>query len=80
MAYKLVATLAADVVGYSRVMAAEEAGVQACPAALRKDFIEPKLAEYHGRGVRLMGDGVVVEFASAVDAAEYAAAISTGAA
>ena len=69
---RLAAILAADVVGYSRLMAADEAGTHARLKALRKDFIEPKIAEHHGRVVKLMGDGALVEFASVVDAVECA--------
>ena len=78
MARRLAAILAADVVGYSRLMAADEAGTHARLTALRKDFLEPEIAEHHGRVVRLMGDGVLVEFASVVDAVECAAAIQSG--
>ena len=75
MARRLAAILAADVVGYSRLMAADEKGTHARLKALRQDFIEPKIAEHHGRVVKLMGDGALVEFASVVDAVECAAAI-----
>ena len=78
MARRLAAILAADVVGYSRLMAADEQGTHARLKALRQDFIQPKIAEHHGRIVKLMGDGVLVEFASVVDAVECAAAIQTG--
>ena len=67
-----------DVVGYSRLMAVDEAGTHARLKALRKDFIEPEIAEHHGRVVKLMGDGALVEFASVVDAVECAAAIQRG--
>jgi adenylate cyclase len=72
---KLAAILAADVVGYSRLVAADEAGTLARVRALRKEVIEPLIVEYRGRIVRLMGDGALVEFASAVDAVECAVAI-----
>jgi TolB-like protein/class 3 adenylate cyclase/tetratricopeptide (TPR) repeat protein len=75
---KLAAILAADVVGYSRLVGDDEAGTIARLKALRKDFIEPLIAEYHGRVVKLMGDGALVEFASAVDAVECAVAIQKG--
>ena len=78
MARRLAAILAADVVGYSRLMAADEQGTHARLKALRRDFIEPKIAEHHGRIVKLMGDGALVEFASVVDAVECAAAIQKG--
>jgi adenylate cyclase len=78
MARRLAAILAADVVGYSRLMAVDEAGTHARLKALRKDFIEPTIAEHRGRVAKLMGDGALVEFASVVDAVECAAAIQRG--
>ena len=75
---KLAAILAADVVGYSRLVGADEAGTIARLRALRKEFIEPLIAEYRGRVVKLVGDGALVEFASAVDAVECAVAIQQG--
>jgi TolB-like protein/class 3 adenylate cyclase/tetratricopeptide (TPR) repeat protein len=75
---KLAAILAADVVGYSRLVGVDEAGTIARLKALRKEFIEPMVAEYRGRFVKLMGDGALVEFASAVDAVECAVAIQNG--
>ena len=75
---KLAAILAADVVGYSRLVGADEAGTIARLKALRKEFIEPMVAEYRGRVVKLTGDGALVEFASAVDAVECAVAIQNG--
>jgi class 3 adenylate cyclase len=78
MSRRLAAILAADVVGYSRLMAVDEAGTHARLKGLRQDFIEPKVAEHHGRIAKLMGDGALVEFASVVDAVECAAAIQKG--
>ena len=78
MARRLAAILAADVVGYSRLMAADEAGTLAALKALRRDFIEPKIAEHHGRIVKLMGDGALVEFASVVDAVRCAVELQQG--
>jgi adenylate cyclase len=78
MERRLAAILAADVVGYSRLMAADEQGTHVRLKALRQDFIEPKIAEYHGRIVKLMGDGALVEFASVVKAVECAATIQSG--
>jgi adenylate cyclase len=78
MVRRLAAILAADVVGYSRLMAADEAGTHARLKELRQDFIEPKIAEHHGRVAKLMGDGALVEFASVVDAVECASAIQSG--
>jgi TolB-like protein/class 3 adenylate cyclase/Flp pilus assembly protein TadD len=75
---KLAAILAADVVGYSRLVGNDEAGTIARLRALRKECIEPLVAEYHGRVVKLMGDGALVEFVSAVDAVECAVAIQKG--
>jgi TolB-like protein/class 3 adenylate cyclase/Tfp pilus assembly protein PilF len=72
---KLAAILAADVVGYSRLMGEDEAGTHARLKALRQQLIEPKIAEHRGRIVKLTGDGALVEFASVVDAVECAVAI-----
>jgi class 3 adenylate cyclase/TolB-like protein len=72
---KLAAILAADVVGYSRLVGDDEAGTVARLKALRKELIEPLIAEHRGRMVKLMGDGALVEFASAVDAVECAVAV-----
>jgi len=65
---RLAAILVADVVGYSRLMGANEAGTLAAMRTLRKDTIEPLVANHRGRIVKLMGDGLLVEFASVVDA------------
>jgi class 3 adenylate cyclase len=78
MERRLAAILAADAVGYSRLMAVDEQGTHARLKALRKDFIEPKIAEYRGRLVKLTGDGALVEFASVVDAVVCAAALQKG--
>ena len=75
---KLAAILAADVVGYSRLVGDDEAGTIARLRALRQDLIEPLIAEHRGRVVKLMGDGALVEFASAVDAVECAVALQKG--
>jgi class 3 adenylate cyclase len=72
---KLAAILATDVVSYSRLVGADEAGTIARLRALRQECIEPMVAEDRGRLVKLMGDGALVEFASAVDAIEGAVAI-----
>ncbi len=69
---RLTAILAADVVGYSRLMAADEAGTHASLKALRRELFEPKTAAYHGRVVKLMGDGTLMEFGSVVDAVTFA--------
>jgi len=75
---RLVAILAVDIVGYSRLIEADEAGTLAAMKALRSEVIEPLLAEYHGRIVKLMGDGAIVEFASVVDAVVCAVALQRG--
>jgi class 3 adenylate cyclase/TolB-like protein/Tfp pilus assembly protein PilF len=75
---KLAAILAADVVGYSRLMAVDEADTHARLKALRRDFIDPTIAKHHGRIVKLMGDGALVEFGSVVDAVQCAALIQRG--
>ena len=72
---KLVAILAADVVGYSRLIGVDETGTVARLKKLRREFIEPLIARYHGRVVKLMGDGALVEFASVVDAVACAVEI-----
>ncbi len=69
---RLAAILAADIVGYSRLMRADEAGTLAQLKALRKDVLLPKLDEYAGRVVKTTGDGILIEFPSAVDAVECA--------
>jgi adenylate cyclase len=69
---RLTTILAADVVGFSRLMAADESGTMAQLKAHRKDLIEPKTAEHHGRVVKLMGDGTLMEFGSVVDAVKFA--------
>ena len=68
---RLTTILAADVVGYSRLMAADEAGTHDRLKAHRKELFEPKTGEYRGRVVKLMGDGTLMEFASVVDAVNF---------
>jgi adenylate cyclase len=75
---RLAAIMAVDVVGYSRLVGADEAGTLARVKAHRVEFAEPLIAEHHGRVVKLTGDGALVEFASAVDAVECAAALQAG--
>src|SRR5450759_283723 len=65
---RLAAILAADVAGYSRLMGVDEEGTLAALKAYRRDIIDPKIAEHHGRIVKTTGDGALVEFGSAVDA------------
>lgn len=69
---RLTTILSADVVGYSRLMGADEAGTLAALKAHRRELIEPKAAQYRGRTVKLMGDGALMEFASVVDAVRFA--------
>ncbi len=78
MERKLAAILAADVVGYSRLMEQDDAETLAALKAHREDLIDPEIAEHHGRLVKLMGDGALVEFASVVDAVACAVAIQDG--
>ena len=74
---RLAAIMAADIVGYSRLVEADEAGTLAAIRDLRHEVIDPLLAQSHGRIVKLMGDGAIVEFGSVVDAVACAAAIQT---
>lgn len=67
MERRLAAILAADVVGYTRLMGADEAGTLRRLTDLREKVLKPLISEHHGRIVKLMGDGLLVEFASAVD-------------
>src|SRR4030088_2315042 len=69
---RLAAILAADVAGYSRLMGVDEEGTLAQLKAVRKNLIDPTIAVHHGRIVKTTGDGILVEFASAVDAARSA--------
>lgn len=69
---RLTAILAADVVGYSRLMGEDETGTLEALKAHRKDLFDPEIARRGGRTVKLMGDGVLVEFPSVVDAVEAA--------
>jgi adenylate cyclase len=69
---RLAAILAADVAGYSRLMGADEEGTLERLKALRREIIDPKIAEHHGRLVKTTGDGMLVEFASVVDAVRCA--------
>ena len=72
MERRLAAILASDVVGYSRLIRENEAGTLAALKAHREELIEPKLTQYHGRMVKLMGDGLLAEFPSAVEAVQCA--------
>ena len=72
---RLAAILSADVVGYSRLMGINEAGTLSRLNALRRGLIDPAIATHSGRVVKLMGDGALVEFASAVNAVTCAVEI-----
>src|SRR5437773_1856277 len=65
---RLAAILAADVAGYSRLIEADEEGTLSRLKSLRAEIIDPKIAGHHGRIVKTTGDGLLVEFASVVDA------------
>ncbi|MBT5665637.1 MAG: adenylate/guanylate cyclase domain-containing protein, partial [Rhodospirillaceae bacterium] len=65
---RLAAIVVADIAGYSRLMEGDEAGTLARLQQLREEIIDPKMAEYRGRIVKTMGDGMLVEFASVTDA------------
>jgi adenylate cyclase len=71
---RLAAILAADVVGYTRLMGADEAGTLRRMTEMRKEVLHPIIAEHHGRIVKLMGDGLLVEFASVVSSVACALA------
>src|SRR5436189_1071367 len=78
MERRLTAILAADVVGYSRLMGANETGTLAALKTLQTDFIDGKIAEHQGRIVKLTGDGMLVEFPSVVNAVACAAEVQRG--
>ncbi len=75
---RLAAIMSADVVGYSRLMGIDEAGTLEALRAHRAELIDPAIVEHDGRIVKLMGDGLLVEFASAIQAVECAVAIQQG--
>ena len=68
MERRLAAILAADVVGYSRLMGQDEAGTLQALKALRAEVVDPKIAEHKGRIFKATGDGVLAEFPSVVNA------------
>src|SRR6266436_9092525 len=70
---RLAAILAADVAGYSRLIEADEEGTLGRLKVLRAEVIDPRIAHHHGRIVKTTGDGLLVEFASVVDALRCAA-------
>jgi adenylate cyclase len=72
MTRKLAAIVAADVVGYSRLMGADEAGTLAALKTHRRELVDPKIAAHQGRVVKTMGDGLLIEFPSVVEAVQCA--------
>ena len=74
---RLAAILIADVVGYSRLMHEDKAGTLRRLKDCRSEVVDPSLSRYGGRIVKVMGDGVLVEFASAVDAVQSALDVQT---
>jgi adenylate cyclase len=78
MERRLAAILAADVVGYSTLMEKDEAGTYARLKAGRQELFEPEIHRHHGRIFKLMGDGMMAEFGSVVDAVECAVALQRG--
>ena len=75
MERRLTAILAADVVGYSRLMGEDEVGTLERLKTCRRELVDPAIEEFRGRIVKLMGDGALIEFASIVDAVQCAATI-----
>src|SRR3954468_7857082 len=75
---RLAAVLAADVAGYSRLMGRDEEGTLARLKSVRKSLVDPAIAAHRGRIVKTTGDGMLVEFASAVDAARCAMELQRG--
>jgi class 3 adenylate cyclase len=69
---RLAAILAADVAGYSRLMGADEEVTLAVLKAIRRELVDPEIEEHRGRIVKTTGDGLLVEFASVVDAVRCA--------
>src|SRR5262245_225299 len=74
----LAAILAADVAGYSRLMGADEEGTLAKLKEHRRELSDPKIKEHRGQIIKTTGDGMLVEFASAVDAVQSAVEIQRG--
>src|SRR5438874_13179765 len=77
MERRLTAILAADVVGYSRLMTIDEAGTLAALKSLRKNLVNPKISEHNGRIFKLTGDGMLIEFPSVVSAVACAVDIQS---
>ncbi|THD62076.1 MAG: adenylate/guanylate cyclase domain-containing protein, partial [Bradyrhizobium sp.] len=78
MERRLAAVLAADVAGYSRLMGIDEEGTLARLKAVRKGLVDLTIAKHRGRIVKTTGDGMLVEFASAVDAVRGALEVQRG--
>src|SRR6476620_1195030 len=75
---RLAAILAADVASYSRLMGADEEGTLAALRAHRREIIDPKIAAHRGRIFKTTGDGLLIEFASVVDATRCAVEVQLG--
>jgi len=75
---RLAAILAADIVGYSRLIGADEEGTLAAVKAHRRELVDPKIEQYRGRIVKTTGDGILIEFASIVDAVRCAVDMQDG--
>ena len=71
----MAAVVAADIAGYSRLMGADEEGTLERLKSLRRELVDPSIGEYRGRIVKTTGDGLLVEFASVVDAVRCAVAV-----
>jgi TolB-like protein/class 3 adenylate cyclase len=77
MARKLAAIIAADVVGYSRLMGVDEAETLAALKTHRRELIDPKIAEHQGRIVKTTGDGILIEFPSVIEAVQCAVEVQS---
>lgn len=78
MERRLAAVMAADMVGYSRLMESDEEGILARQKSHRKELIDPEISRCRGRIVKTTGDGMLAEFTSAQDAVRCAIDIQTG--
>ena len=76
--HHLAAILATDVAGYSRLMERDEADTFERLRALRKELFEPEIAKHHGRIFKLMGDGLLAEFGSVIDAVTCTVVLQRG--
>ncbi len=74
---RLAAIVSADVAGYSRLMGRDESGTLAALKALRREVVDPRIAKHNGRIVKTTGDGLLLEFASVVDAARCVLEVQT---